>query len=178
VPADHTVELLARTPSDEWVRVAYPPGSTVQGWLPTNRLELTAAEVAALPEAAAASEVSASNTEGATAGPAPRGLPDLVITDVFLLQDGRMSVDIRNEGPGTLLDTAIPLHVTRASGEIVGVLEIGPTTLVAGASATAVTPIVVPSTGTYLLQLDRADLIHEAGETNNGYSALLVVSRP
>jgi hypothetical protein len=36
----------------------------------------------------------------------------------------------------------------------------------------------VPATGTYLLQLDRQDVIHEAAETNNGYSALLVVSRP
>ncbi|MEZ4501621.1 MAG: SH3 domain-containing protein [Dehalococcoidia bacterium] len=178
VPAGHAVELLARAPSGEWLRVAYPPASTVQGWVPANRLESAPAEVAALPEAAASSEVSASTSESTTAGPAPRDLPDLVITDVFLLQDGRMSVDIRNEGPGTLIDTAIPLHVTRASGEIVGVLEVGPTTLVAGASATAVTPIVVPSTGTYLLQLDRQDVIHEAVETNNGYSALLVVSRP
>lgn len=174
VPGSHEVELLARTPSSEWVRVAYPAGSTVQGWVPASRLEFDPAALAALPEAAEAT-ASSSRAPGSSASGA---LPDLVVDDVFLLQDGRMSVDIRNVGEGALVDAAIPLHVTRASGEIVGVLEVGPTTLIGGASATVVTPIVVRSTGTYLLHLDRADTIPEARESNNTFSALLVVGGP
>ncbi len=106
---------------------------------------------------------------------APQALPDLTVGAVYLLRDGRIALDIRNDGEGSLQDAKIPLLVTRASGETVGVLEVGPATLASRGVATVITPIVVTSTGTYTLELDRQESIVEAARTNNSVTRLLVV---
>ena len=54
-------------------------------------------------------------------------------------------------------------------------LEVGPATLAARGVATVVTPIVVTSTGTYTLELDRQESIVEVARTNNSVTRLLVV---
>jgi len=171
LPARASPEVLGRTADGAWLMVAVPGSAAdaVRGWLPADRLDLPpdrrdALEVLALPESAPAAEASA-----------PTALPDLTLGAVFLMKDGRIALDIRNEGEGSLLDKKIPLLVTRASGETVGVLEVGPATLAARGVATVVTPIVVTSTGTYTLELDRQESIPEAARTNNSVTRLLVV---
>lgn len=167
-------EVLGRTADGAWLLVAFDPvegePGDASGWLPADRLDLPPARLETLevlappepPSRAAASE-------------APQSLPDLTLGSVYLLKDGRIALDIRNDGEGSLQDAKIPLLVTRASGETVGVLEVGPTTLAARGVATVITPIVVTSTGTYTLELDRQESIVEAARSNNSVTRLLVV---
>jgi hypothetical protein len=173
VPAGRQPEVLGRTADGAWLLVALESlesGPGTQGWLPANRLDLSSArldalEVMALPEAPAPRDQASTN--GA--------LPDLALGSVYLLRDGRIALDIRNDGDGALHDAKIPLLVTRASGETIGVLEVGPATLGARGVATVITPIVVSSTGTYTLELDRQESIVEVARTNNSVTRLLVV---
>jgi hypothetical protein len=147
--------------------VAYGPTEADRGWLPA-----TVRAAACGPDALVALPA-----PDAPAGPTESvstALPDLTVGSVFLMRDGRLALDIRNDGDGPLTDAKIPLLVTRASGETVGVLEVGPTTLGPRGTATVVTPIVVSATGTYTLQLDRQESIIEAARTNNSATRLLV----
>lgn len=163
-------EPIARTDGGDWVRVAVPPGSAGRGWVLAASLDLRADRLAALPVAA----TMALPAPAADSTPSADALPDLVISDVFLLQDGRLEVRISNAGAGTLRERRIPLHISRASGETIGVLLTGPVTLEPGRVATVVTPVVVSRTGSYLLEVDRPDEIAESEEFNNIFSALLV----
>ena len=173
VPGGSPAEAIGRTADGRWVRVAYPAGSTIRGWLPASRIAIDREVLNRLP--ADAPQPSAPAVSAATAVAAADALPDLTISDVFLLQDGRLAIDIRNVGAGSLSGAEVPLTVTKVSGELLGVLRIGPTTLGPGDSATVVTPVVVSETGSYRLELDRPDEIRESQEFNNSYSALLVV---
>ncbi len=173
VPGGSPAEAIGRTADGQWVRVAYPAGSTIRGWLPASRIEIDRETLSRLP--ADPLLTSAPAASAATPVPAADALPDLTISDVFLLQDGRLTIDIRNIGTGSLAGVEVPLTVTKLSGELLGVLRIGPTTLGPGGSATVVTPIVVSETGSYRLELDRPDEIRESQEFHNSYSALLVV---
>jgi hypothetical protein len=168
LPAGRHPELLGRTADGTWLAIAFGTTAEEHGWLPANRLDLPASQREALrvmvPPATSPSRASAA-----------AALPDLTLGAVYLMRDGRIALDIRNDGEGTLRDTKIPLLVTRASGETVGVLEIGPATLGPRGIATIVTPIVVTSTGTYTLELDRQESITETVRTNNSVTRLLVV---
>jgi hypothetical protein len=173
IPGGSPAEAIGRTADGRWVRVAYPAGSTIRGWLPASRIAIDSEALDRLPVDAPLP--SAPAVTAATAVPLADALPDLTISDVFLLQDGRLAIDIRNVGGGGLTNAEVPLTVAKVSGELLGVLRIGPTTLGPGGSATVVTPIVVSETGSYRLELDRPDEIRESQEFNNTYSALLVV---
>lgn len=166
LPAGRQPQVLGRTADGAWLLVAANDGT--QGWLPADRLDLPVAKRDQL-EVVTATEAPVGRTDG------PVALPDLALGAVYLLKDGRIALEIRNEGGGPLNDTRIPLLVTRASGETVGVLEVGPATLAARGVATVVTPIVVTATGTYTLELDRQESIVEAARTNNSVTRLFVV---
>ena len=89
----------------------------------------------------------------------------------------RLTIALRNIGDASIVETFVPLNVSKASGEILGVLRIGPTTLAPGASATVLTPVVISETGNYILELDRFDEVRESDEFNNTFTTLLIASR-
>lgn len=168
LPAGRTPAVLGRLADSSWLLVQAGPTEAEQGWLPADRLPLSEAQRESVTVAQPA-EASAP-----AAQPAPAGLPDLVIASVFLMKDGHIALEIRNDGEGPLTEARVPVLVTRASGETVGVLEVGPTTLPPRGTATVVTPVIVLNTGTYTLQLDRQESINEARRDNNGATRLLV----
>ena len=172
LPGEREADLLGRTADALWVRVAYPPGSSSTGWVPADAMALGDGTLDSLPVFATAPppEVVAADT----VAPDGERLPDLVISDAFLMQNGRLAIAIRNLGDGALVEAFIPLNVSKTAGDIVGVLRIGPTTLAPGAAATVVTQVVVAETGSYLLELDRADEIREVHEFNNTHRTLLI----
>ncbi len=172
LPGDGEARTLGRTSDGAWLRLAYPPDSSTRGWAPAPALRIDAATLERLPvlvTVAAPAPVAAGDGR-----PAAEPLPDLLIADAFLLQDGRLAVGIRNVGEAPLVERLVPLIVSKAAGDILGVLRSGPATLAPGASATVVTPVVVTETGSYLLQLDHADEIRESGEFNNSFTTLLI----
>jgi hypothetical protein len=153
----------------DWALVSYPPGSTAVGWVWTPSLDLPPATLASAPPRPADAVHDAG--PAATGG---RTLPDLTLVDAFLLQEDRIAVTIRNGGDGALRDVSMSLVIARAEGEIVGVLRIGPTSLIPGATATIVTDLVAARAGTYLLSLDDGNEVEERREDNNGLSVLLL----
>ena len=177
LPGGQPAAVEARSPDGEWLRLRYPAGGELRGWAPAGVLAAERGDLAALPRVAAAPVTSVAGAPPQAEGPLRAGdesLPDLAVAEAFLLEDGRLAVSISNGGPGPLIATTVPVRVTRAEGDILGVLRIGPTTLLAGARATVVTPVVVREPGNYEIVLDAANQIDEAQESNNTFVALLI----
>ncbi|MCY4639170.1 MAG: hypothetical protein OXC94_02355 [Chloroflexi bacterium] len=176
IPGGREAELLGRSEDGAWAQLAYPPGG-VEGWARLASFALSERDIAAAPvRASEAGPVTPPVAEPtpAPATPGPDALPDLAIANAFLLPDGRLTVSVSNSGEAPLVEQRISLRVSSAEGEILGVLEIGPTSLDPGAVATAITPVTVSRTGVYILELDRLDTIAEASEFNNRFSRLFV----
>ena len=171
LPGGRIARAEARTIDGSWLLVVYPEGSTLRGWVPEAIVVATSGSVDALPTLSVTVE---SGGTGQGAGTSTGGLPDLTIADAFLLDDGRLALSIENIGQARLEETLVPLRVTAAEGEILGVLQIGPTTIEAGQRATVVTPVIVVQAGTYRLVLDGTNQIREADESNNARNFLLV----
>lgn len=172
LPEGRDVRLLGRSSDNSWIKIAYPPSSDVEGWVPAEVLPLEGTALDAL--AVLVVLATATPSPAGDGGPAGESLPDLTIADAFLLQDGRLAIALRNIGDAPLVEVFVPLNVSKASGDILGVLRIGPTTLAPGASATVVTPVVVSETGNYVIEIDRPDEIRESHEFNNVFTALLI----
>jgi hypothetical protein len=173
LPTGRSVRLLGRSSDSSWIRVAYPPESDVEGWIPLATISPVADTLAFLPVLITLETATPSASNG---DPEADLLPDLIIADAFLLQDGRLTIALRNVGDASIVETFVPLNVSKASGEILGVLRIGPTTLAPGASATVLTPVVISETGNYILELDRLDEVRESDEFNNTFTTLLIAS--
>ena len=172
LPGGQTAVVEGRSEDGTWLRVLYPPGSTLLGWVPAAVLTVERGASAAVPVVATDVPVTAAGSP-----PPPSNeerLPDLTVTEAFLLEDGRLAVGIRNAGTAALVQTVVPLRVTNAEGDILGVLKIGPTTLGPGARATVVTPVVVTEAGNYRIVLDAPNEIAESQESNNARTALLI----
>jgi hypothetical protein len=167
LPAGREPRVVGRLADGAWLLVVLGAPEGEQGWLPADRLPLAPAQLEAL------AAVPAPQAPAAAEAP-PGALPDLAVASMFLMRDGHIALEIRNDGEGPLTDARIPVLITRASGETVGVLEVGPTTLPPRGTATVVTPVVVTSTGTYTLQLDRQESLVESVRTNNSTTKLLV----
>ncbi len=174
LPTGRSVRLLGRSSDSSWIRVAYPPQSDVEGWVPVATISPAANTMAYLPELVTLATATPFASDG---DPEADPLPDLIIADAFLLQDGRLTIALRNIGDASIVETFVPLNVSKASGEILGEQRIGPTTLAPGASATVLTPVVISETGNYILELDRFDEVRESDEFNNTFTTLLIASR-
>lgn len=172
LPTGRTLRLIGRSSDSSWIRVAYPPQSDVEGWVPVETITPAPNTLDFLAVLVTIATPTPSATDGDAGG---EPLPDLTIADAFLLQDGRLTVALRNIGEASIVEVFVPLNITRASGEILGVLRIGPTTLAPGASATVLTPVVITETGSYILELDRPDEVRESNEFNNTFTTLLIV---
>ncbi len=171
LPAGQHASVDGRTADLAWLHVSYPPGSGMKGWVRAAAIQPN--------EALGALRILTSDIDVASyvlAGDARR-LPDPALSDVFLIEGRRLALGIRNLGQGSMTDVTITLSVTRAEGEVVSVLRIGPTTLAPGASVTVVTPLEITQPGSYRLEIDPAREIADAQPANNIRQALLVPTR-
>lgn len=175
LPGTQVAEAEAQTPEGDWLLVIFPPGSSQRGWIPSTIVEPEEGSLTSLSIEQADTVRVAAPPPGATVGAAdvPAAQVDLSIGEVFVLGDGRIALSLRNEGTALLVAQLVPLRITAAEGDILGVLRIGPATIAAGAVATAVTPVVVESAGSFRLIVDSGNEIAELDEFNNSRDVLL-----
>ncbi|TAJ21775.1 MAG: hypothetical protein EPO65_00725, partial [Dehalococcoidia bacterium] len=173
IPAGREARVTGRTEDASWLRVVYPPQSSIEGWLPRANFVADAvpdvASVPALPaEVIASSAGSVSATEGDS-------LPDLTVASADVQPNGNLSVRITNEGRAPFAGR-VGLQVAGADGEILGVLDVDLTDrpLAPNRSASVNTGIEVRRTGLFIIEVDRGNRVKESSEINNIRRVLLV----
>lgn len=120
-----TVEPVGRDADAKWLAIRFPPGSAGRGWVPVSELEgatgidrLAIALPTPLPRTVPdfplgippSGGTAVATPEGPQGTPTPQfnpGPPDLFVSRVSLLSDGRVSVTVGNRGPGDLVGQAV-----------------------------------------------------------------------
>jgi len=173
IPGGREARVTGRTEDATWLRVVYPPQSSLEGWVPrANFVTEGMPDLASIP---ALAPEAISGGPGAPAGNAGDTLPDLTIASADVQPNGQLAVRIANEGRAPFAGR-VGLHVSGADGEILGVLDIDLTDrpLGPGRFASVNTGIEVRRTGLFVIEVDRANQVKEASETNNLRRLLLV----
>ena len=173
VPTQQLTRVTGRSADGEWLRLAYPADSDLTGWAPRASFEVERGDLATVAVAA----IGAPDDPGGGVVPSPEDdpLPDLAVIDAFLLPNGSLTLVVENVGTGRFIGT-IGLQVTSGSGELLGVLDTQETSLLPNRTATVDTGLVITTTGSYLIELDRLDRIEEASEFNNATRVFLVAT--
>lgn len=172
VPEQRVAEVVGRSEDGEWLRLIYPLGSELAGWMPRANIVAAQGDPAAAPIIAA----DAPGEDGEPDIDPADLLPDLTISDATVLPNGRLSVRIDNIG-ASAIEASVGLEVTGAEGALLGVFTVEDLSLAPGRSATVPTTVEVTSTGVYQIELDRLNEIEESGEFNNSLRKLLAAVR-
>lgn len=172
VPELRLAEVTGRTEDGAWLRLTYPVGTEIRGWMPASHTLLRQGDTTTTESIPLVEAVEPPNGEV----DASLLLPDLTISDATVLPNGRLSVRIDNIG-ASAIDAAVGLEVTGAEGALLGVFTIEDLRLAPGRSATVPTTVEVTSTGVYRIELDRLNQIEESGEFNNTLRKLLAAVR-
>ena len=173
IPAGREARVTGRTEDATWLRVVYPPQSSLEGWVPrANFVADGLPDLATMPALAPESVTSAA---GVSAGGEGDALPDLTVASADVQPNGNLAVRITNDGRAPFAGR-VGLQISGADGEILGVLDVDLTErpLAPGRFASVNTGIEVRRTGLFVIEIDRANSVKESGEFNNIRRVLLV----
>jgi len=122
------VQIVGRNQEATWLAVRFPPGSTATGWVPLSGVSgvddvqgLAVAFPTPLP-LVPFFPTPAGGLNGAPPGstptpsPTPVGLPDLVVTALKRLADGRVAVIVSNEGATLAAPGSIRVRIADEAG--------------------------------------------------------------
>ncbi len=188
---DESVEIVGRSASATWLRIVFPPGSSLYGWIAANMLDVngdvnTLAVATAEPPVVIAVPTSASSrtqrtpvrsagsaTAGAATPTPPALLPDLVVAKV---QIGRTTLvaTIMNRGDGPATG-AIVVSVFSADGRTPLATASAPNTgLAPHASVEVDTGYVVNGSQRLVVVVNPAGTIEESNTGNNSTTVAVV----
>ena len=191
LPKDTRIDVDGRSSDSKWLRIAFPRGSDVRGWVDASSIDL-AATLASLPvrggdasvrapapptKAAqsgqagqsASASIRTSNTTSvaaastATVAPAA-GLPDLIVSGGSN-DNGRMSATVKNIGAGAAQGTAV-VTVLSNGGQTLATTS-APVSLKPGQSTQIPTGYAVAGAARMVLAVNRGGAIVESNMSNN-----------
>ena len=163
LPENRDAVLVGRAGAGAWRLVADPPGGP-EGWLPAQRLEVEAAAIARLPEVTPPAPEATPTGDGS-------GLPDLTITEIYVVAGNRLAFRLQNAGAGPLVQVALGLGLTVPGAEEPAALTVDVAALEPGETAAVVTPVVLSEGGEVAIELDPDAALEEANEENNALTA-------
>ena len=194
LPAKSDVQIDGRTTDAKWMRIVFPPNSSLHGWIDATNLDLIgdpATLVVATAEppvvvdlptqspavltAIALSQTPQSNGT-ATATPTPGGsLPDLVIGSPPTISGGKLFVTVINQGKGDMKGDLVVAVFNPDATKLLGGATLPKFTLAAGRSIDIGTGYVVTEDQSLLLVVDPNGEIAETDDTNNRITVAIAV---
>lgn len=195
LPAKSDVQIDGRTTDAKWMRVVFPPNSSLHGWIDATNLDLIgdpATLVVATAEppvvvdlptqppsvltAIAASQVpEGAATPTGTPTPSSGGLPDLVIGSPPTISGGKLFVTVINQGKGEMKGDLVVAVFKPDSTTLLGGATLPKFTLAAGRSIDIGTGYVVAENQSLLLVVDPNGEIAETDDTNNRITVAIAV---
>lgn len=179
------LDVVGRDEAAAWLAIRFPPGSAGRGWVPVDAVDglsgvdgLVVALPTQLPRAVFTTPTfggtAVSDTPGfgppaagATGTPTPSGPPDLTVTSLTRLPDGRVEVVIANLGPGELDGLLIFVRVNDLS-TVSETIVSPPTRLAVGDSITLeTTRFTVPAPRAIQATVDPFSSGPDADRSNN-----------
>lgn len=197
LPNNSDVEIDGRTTDAKWLRVVFPPNSSLHGWIDATdlniigdpaRLVVATAEPAIIVElpteppavltAIALTQTSlAGATVTATSTPAGGNLPDLAI-DGTTVSNGKLFITVVNQGKGEMKGDLVVAVFNGDGDKLLGGATLPKFTLAAGRSIDIGTGFVVNEDQSLFLVVDPNGTITETNDNNNNRTVSIALGQP
>jgi hypothetical protein len=189
IGGDESVEVVGRSAAATWLRIVFPPGSSLHGWVAADMLDITGdvntlavatAEppvIALLPSASSRTQGtpvrSATVASAATTPTATALLPDLVVAKA---QMGRTTlvVTIMNKGDGPANGAIVASVFTADGTRVLATTNAPSTSLAPHASVEVDTGYIVKGTVRLVVVVNPSGAIEESNSTNNSTTVAVV----
>jgi hypothetical protein len=197
LPANSDVQIDGRTTDAKWMRIIFPPNSTLHGWIDATSLNLIgdpASLVVATAEppvvvelptqppavltAIALSQTPQAGTATVTPTKTAGGLPDLVIGSPPTVSGGKLFVTVINQGKGEMNGDLVVAVFNPDATKLLGGATLPKFKLAPGRSIDVGTGYVVDHDQTLLLVVDPNGEITETDDTNNRIVVAIAVGEP
>ncbi|MFB0900403.1 MAG: hypothetical protein QMB22_00120 [Dehalococcoidia bacterium] len=102
-------------------------------------------------------------------------LPDIVIYDSVILESGKLLLTLGNFGNKALSNSSFSIKITKINGEIVAIMEFGPSDIGINKFTSFITPVSLEESGLYIIHIDYLNEIKESIEDNNILSDVYLI---
>lgn len=191
LPAKSDVQIDGRTTDAKWMRVVFPPNSSLHGWIDATNLDLigdpatlvvataeppVVIDLPTQPPSVLTAIVASQVPEGAaTPTPGDGSLPDLVIGSPPTISGGKLFVTVINQGKGEMKGDLVVAVFNPDGTKLLGGATLPKFTLAAGRSIDIGTGYVVTENQSLLLVVDPNGEIAETDDTNNRITVAIAV---
>jgi hypothetical protein len=197
LPSKIDVEIDGRTTDAQWLRIVFPPNSSLHGWIEASSLDIVGdpntlivatpepPEVVELPTdspavlTSVAAAQSAQPTASTTVTPTPTGgdLPDLAI-DGTTVSNGKLFITVVNQGKGTMNGDLVVAVFNSDGTKLLGGATLPKFTLAPGRSIDIGTGFAVTEDQTLFLVVDPNGTVAESNDNNNNRTVAIAVGQP
>ena len=197
LPAKSDVQIDGRTTDAKWMRIVFPPNSSLHGWIDATLLDIIgdpASLVVATAEppvnvelpteppavlTAIALSQTPQPTGSATATSTPSGgiLPDLAI-DGTTVSNGKLFITVVNQGKGEMKGDLVVAVFNSDGTKLLGGATLPHFTLAPGRSIDIGTGYVVSEDQSLFLVVDPNGTIAETNDNNNNRTVAIAVGEP
>jgi hypothetical protein len=178
------LDIVGRSSDGAWIAIAYPPGSAQHGWIAASVVDhpeqvriaptVTPAPFrASTPPDQRLPEATTSPSPGPRAPTVVVPQPDLVVGNVDLLGDGRLLVNVRNQGAAPVDGRAIEVALASANGQILGLAGAGTSHLGPGESVAIIIPYAITQPMGIRILVDPNGRIAESARGNDVFEAMV-----
>jgi hypothetical protein len=178
------LDIAGRSADGAWIAISYPPGSGQHGWITASAVD-RADQIRAVPtvtpapfrsgQAANPAVLQTPETQASRqATPTVTApLPDLVVSAVDLLGDGRLEVTVRNQGSAGVNGQPIEVALAGANGQILRLAGTEVRNLGPGQSVNIIIPYVITQSMGIRILVDPNGRIEESVRRNDIFEAMV-----
>ncbi|HZP57816.1 MAG TPA: CARDB domain-containing protein [Dehalococcoidia bacterium] len=191
LPGGAEMVVDGRTTDTKWLRIIFPPGSELHGWVDAADVDVTSGDPAALTVATAEPPVVVEvptlpptstpevlPTETPTETPVGGGLPDLTIGTTPTITGGKLFVTVTNIGRGVATGDLVVAVFNDDGTRLLGGATVPGATVGPGESVDVGTGLAITGTQTLLIVVDPNGDIEETDNTNNRVLINVAVGEP
>jgi hypothetical protein len=172
VPGDSEIIILRKDVTSQWFYIALLNSDTVQGWVQAIHVY----KCECINNIAILTQTEQLNDELEQKIDTGDLLPDITIYESAIMQSNKIILTLANLGKKSLYESTFSIKITKVNGEIVGIVQFGPSDIEKQKYTTIILPIVLKESGLHIIHVDYLNEIQELNEENNIISNVYTIN--
>ena len=172
IPSNSEIIILRKDVTNQWFYVALLNSNTGQGLIQAIHVY----QCECINDIAVLTQIEQLNDELSQKIDTEESLPDITIYESAIMQSNKIILTLANLGKKSLYESTFSIKITKVNGEIVCIVEFGPSNIEKQKYTTFVLPIILKESGLHIIHVDYLNEIQELNEENNIISNVYTIN--
>mgnify|MGYP002632461279 CR=1 FL=1 len=172
LPNNSEINILRKDLASQWFYIALADSNTIQGWIQAIHVY----QCECTDDILVLTQIEQLSNDLPIVEDKSILLPDLAIYESTIMQSNKILLTLTNLGKQSLYESTFSIKITKVNGEIIGIVEFGPSSIEKKKFTTFVLPIVLKESGLHVIHVDYLNEIQELNEENNIISNVYTIN--